>query len=88
MPDDNLKVKARLDPTQPMPTEAQEFARKVHGMLDGQSKDDATVERNLAGYEAMFDLIAAGLYSLASMLAGEGEDSIRLVEAAVANAEV
>jgi hypothetical protein len=36
----------------------------------------------------MFDQIAAGLYALASMLAGEGEDSIRLVEAAVANAEV
>lgn len=31
---------------------------------------------------------AAGLYSLASMLAGEGEDAIRLVEAAIANTEV
>jgi len=36
----------------------------------------------------MFDIIAAGLYSLASMLVGEGEDSIRLVEAAIAGAEV
>ena len=36
----------------------------------------------------MFDLIAAGLYSMASMLVGEGEDSIRLVETAVATAEV
>jgi hypothetical protein len=36
----------------------------------------------------MFDLIAVGLYNLASMLVGEGEDSVRLVETAVANAEV
>lgn len=35
-----------------------------------------------------FDVIAAGLYSLASMLVGEGEDSIRLVETAVATAEL
>lgn len=35
-----------------------------------------------------FDVIAAGLYSMASMLAGEGEDSILLVEAAVATADV
>ncbi len=33
-------------------------------------------------------LIAAGLYSLASMLVGEGEDSVRLVETAVATAEI
>jgi hypothetical protein len=38
--------------------------------------------------EAMLDAIAAGLYSLASMLVGEGEDGVRLVETAVATAEV
>ncbi|HEY2861855.1 MAG TPA: hypothetical protein VGJ21_25875 [Terracidiphilus sp.] len=88
MRDNTFDHNARLDPTEPMPPEAQEFARKVHGMLDGQEKDEATVERQLAGLEGMFDLIAAGLYSLASMLVGEGEDSIRLVETAVATAEV
>jgi DNA-directed RNA polymerase specialized sigma24 family protein len=40
------------------------------------------------GLEAIFQLVAAGLYSLASMLVGEGEESVRLVEEAVANAEV
>jgi hypothetical protein len=34
-----------------------------------------------------FDRMASALYSLASMLAGEGEDSIGLVEIAVATAE-
>jgi hypothetical protein len=40
-----------------------------------------------AGKDEIFDQIAAGLYSLASMLVGEGEDGVRLVETAVANSE-
>ena len=40
-----------------------------------------------AGGDEIFDRIAAGLYSLASMLVGEGEDGVRLVEMAVANSE-
>jgi DNA-directed RNA polymerase specialized sigma24 family protein len=38
--------------------------------------------------EQTFEEIAAGLYGFASMLVGEGEDSIDLVEKAVATAEV
>ena len=41
-----------------------------------------------AGMDEIFNRIAAGLYSLASMLVGEGEDGVRLVEIAVASAEV
>lgn len=78
----------RLNPMQPMPPEAAEFARKVNGMLDGTSKDEATVSAAFEGLESMFDTIAAGLYTLASMLVGEGEDSIQLVELAVANADL
>jgi len=40
------------------------------------------------GMEEVFEQIAAGLYSLASMLVGEGEQSIQLVEAAIAAAQV
>ena len=78
----------RMDISKPMPAEAKEFARRIHGMLDGRTKDEGAVERQLAGFEGMFDLIAAGLYSLASMLVGEGEDSMVLVESAVMNADV
>lgn len=77
-----------LDFTEPVPAEAADFARQVHVMLDGQSKDEATVAKAFEGMEGMFDLIAARLYGLASMLVGEGEDSIHLVETAVANAEI
>jgi hypothetical protein len=57
-------------------------------MMDGQPKDDATVAEALGGMDDVFDLIAAGLYSMASMLLGEGEESIQAVETAIANAEV
>jgi hypothetical protein len=84
----NNNPATRMDTSLPMPPEAAEFTRKVHGMLDGHPKDEATVARELEGFESMFDVIATGLYSLASMLVGEGEDSILLVETAVANADV
>lgn len=85
MPDSPTK---RIDPSEPLPPQAVEFSAKVHALLDGTGKDDATVEQALQGCEGMFDIIAAGLYTLASMLIGEGEESIQATETAVANAEV
>lgn len=77
-----------LIPPQPIPPEAHAFSQRMHGLLDGQPKDEATVTEAFAGMDEMFDLIAAGLYSMASMLVGEGEESVRLVERAVETAEV
>jgi DNA-directed RNA polymerase specialized sigma24 family protein len=54
----------------------------------GHPKDDPTPKEAFAGMDEMFELIAAGLYNLASMLVGEGEDSIALVEQVVATADV
>lgn len=88
MPKETLTSNSGLIPSQPLPEGAVDFVEKVHGLLDGRPKDEATVAQALEGMDSMFDLIAAGLYSIASMLVGEGEDSIRLVETAVANAEV
>jgi hypothetical protein len=77
-----------LIPTKPIPAEAHAFSKRVHGLLDGQPKDDATVRQALEGMDGIVALMAAGMYNMASMLVGEGEDSIRLVETAIANAEV
>lgn len=77
-----------LIPPQPLPCRADDFARQVASLLDGQPKDERTVARALEGMDNMFDKIAAGLYSLASMLVGEGEEGARLVETAIAMAEV
>jgi hypothetical protein len=88
MPNRDQNPNVRLDPKEPLPPQAQDFARKFNKMLDGQQKDEAAVASQFEGLEGMFDIIAAGLYSLASMLVGEGEDSIRVVENAVANADI
>jgi hypothetical protein len=48
----------------------------------------AVTSEEPAGWDEMFDQIAAGLYNLASMLVGEGEESIRLVETAIETAEI
>jgi DNA-directed RNA polymerase specialized sigma24 family protein len=77
-----------LIPPQSMPCAAPAFANKLLGLLDGQPKDEATVNEAFAGFDEMFDVIAAGLYSLASMLVGEGEDSVQLVETAIATADI
>lgn len=82
-----------LIPQQPVPQGAQQFTDRVHGLLDGRQKDDATVaqafqDMDAGGMDQMIDMIAAGLYTMASMLVGEGEESVRLVETAIANADV
>ena len=88
MPQETSVSDSSLIPPQPIPAQAADFARQVHGLMDGQPKDEVTVAKAFEGMDGVFDMIAAGLYSMASMLVGEGEDSIRLVETAVATAEV
>jgi Sigma-70, region 4 len=80
--------KENLSSAKPISEGAEAFSETVHGMLDGHPKDEATVQGAFAGLDEMFDMIAAGLYTLASMLIGEGEDSIRLVERAVETADI
>lgn len=77
-----------LIPPQPIPEGAQAFNERVQGLLDGCPKDDATVAQALEGMDAIVEHIAAGLYTLASMLVGEGEDSVRLVETTIATVQV
>jgi DNA-directed RNA polymerase specialized sigma24 family protein len=51
------------------------------------SSEQAVAEAS-EGLQEIVELVAAGLYSLASMLVGEGADSEQLVETAIANAEI
>ena len=77
-----------LIPPPQMDARTQASAKQYRGMLDGQPKDDETCAEAFEGMEDVFDLIDAGLYSIASMLVGEGEESVRLVETAVATADI
>ena len=84
----NISSNASLMPVQPIPEGAKEFSERMQSLLDGTVKDEATVESALAGMDEMLNSIAVKLYSLASMLVGEGEDSVRLVETAVATTDI
>lgn len=87
MPQNSNSLPDSLIPPQPIPASAYAFSSQIRNLMNGQPKDEATVTKAFEGLEEMFEVIAAGLYSLASMLVGEGEESVRLVEEAVANAE-
>lgn len=50
--------------------------------------EDSATSQALEGIDEMLEQIAADLYSVASMLVGEGEESVRLVEQAVVTADV
>jgi len=85
---EQVSVSESLISPQPMPCGASAFTGQLLGLLDGRPRDEATVKEAFAGLDEMFDRIAVGLYSMASMLVGEGEEGVRLVETAVATAEV
>jgi DNA-directed RNA polymerase specialized sigma24 family protein len=53
-----------------------------------QPKAEATAVKATESIDEMIEVVAAHLYSLASMLVGEGKESERLVEMAVSSAEV
>jgi hypothetical protein len=88
MPQNANSSNDTLIASQPMPADAHAISTRMLGLMDPKSKQEATVSKASEGMGDIFDRIAAGLYNMASMLVGEGEESIRLVEAAVANAEV
>jgi hypothetical protein len=88
MPEETHLPNDNLIPPEPITADAHAFTKRIFGLMDGQPKDDAVVAKAFEGMEHMFDRIAAELYSLASMLVGEGEDSVRLVEKTVAATEV
>lgn len=88
MPDAPTPLPEGLNLAQPVSAGADGLSNRLRGLMDGQPKDEATVTKALEGLDDVFDRMGAKLYRMASMLVGEGEASVRLVETAVANAEV
>jgi hypothetical protein len=62
--------------------------QKMDSTKEGPVSGAEAATREPAGWDEMFDQIAAGLYNLASMLVGESEESVNLVETAIETAEV
>jgi len=74
--------------TAPLVAGAAVHSEHMHGLPEGLTSGSAEAAEAHERLDELIGLIAAGLYSVASMLLGEGEESVRLVETAVAAAEV
>jgi hypothetical protein len=66
----------------PVSDGGQDLRRRANELPNGPLQNQKT-DDNLVGLNEIFDLITSGLYNIASMLVGEGEESARLVEAVV-----
>jgi len=55
---------------------------------DGEAKDPAVVETALSDWDGPIEKIAADLYRISSMLLGEGEEAVRLIERVVTELDV
>jgi len=83
-----LSLDEKFLPDQPIHPQSPAFFSQVSELLAGQPKDPAMVEAALSGWDGVMEKIAGDLYHLGSMLIGEGEDTILLIERVVANVDI
>jgi DNA-directed RNA polymerase specialized sigma24 family protein len=88
MPSNPISLDHSFVPAEPLHPQGAAFFEQVAGMLDGQPHDPAAVEAALSDWDGLLERIAAELYRISSMLLGEGEESIRLIEQVVATVDL
>jgi len=88
MPSKPFSFENSFLPEEPLHPQGAAFFGRITEMLDGQPKDPAVVEAALFGWEGLLEKIAGELYRIASMLLGEGEESIGLIEHVVTNLDL
>lgn len=75
-------------PSHPGSVRSAAISQRLPETSDGRPGEESAAKKHSAGLDEIFDQVAAGLYTLASMLIGEGEESVKLVEKAVETAEI
>jgi DNA-directed RNA polymerase specialized sigma24 family protein len=88
MPSNPISLDTSFIPEEPLHPQGAAFFEQVTGLLDGKPHDPAAVEAALADWDGLLEKIAAELYHISSMLLGEGEESIRLIEQVVATVDL
>jgi DNA-directed RNA polymerase specialized sigma24 family protein len=88
MPSNPISLDRSFIPEEPLHPQGAAFFEQVTGMLDGQPHDPAAVQAALSDWDGLLEKIAAELYRISSMLLGEGEESIRLIEQVVATVDL
>jgi len=85
---ESISPEASFLPEEPVHPQAPAFFAQVSEMMDGQPKDAAVVEAALSGWDGFLERAASDLYRIASMMLGEGEETIALIEKAVATVDI
>jgi DNA-directed RNA polymerase specialized sigma24 family protein len=88
MPSNPELLASSFLPEEPAHPKGAEFFEQVTEMLDGKPKDAAVVEAAMTGWEEMIERIAANSYRIASMLIGEGEEAVGLIEQVITEADL
>jgi hypothetical protein len=88
MPSNTISLDGNFVPEEPLHPKGAEFFEQVSEMLDGQPKEPAVVEAALIQWDGLLETIATELYRISSMLLGEGEEAIGLIENVVANIDL
>jgi hypothetical protein len=88
MPSNLPTLGAGLVPEEPIHLKSAEVFEPVSEMLDGQLRTPAVGKAGVSGGDGLLEEIAADLYRIASMLLGEGEDAVGLIERFVADADL
>jgi hypothetical protein len=88
MPSNSLPLENSFLPEEPAHPQGADFFAQMTEMLDGKPKDPAEVEAALSGWDEVLERIAGDLYRIGSMLLGEGEQTIGLIEQAVTEVDI
>jgi len=81
-------LESKFVPDDPIHPDGAKFFAEVTDMLDGEPKDPALVEARLSGWDELIEKIASELYRIGSMLLGEGEETIQVIERVVVNNDI
>jgi hypothetical protein len=84
MPQEFNSPNSGQTPSAPVAAATEARAEQPHGLPEGQISGNAEAAKAFESIDDLIGRIAAGLYSVASMLLGEGEERVRLVETAAA----
>jgi hypothetical protein len=88
MPTTPVLIDESLLPSAAIAPEDAAYLAPIPAELDGEISGEVASDGPLSGWEEVLERVAADLYRVGSMLTGEGEDTIGLIEEAVAAADV
>jgi hypothetical protein len=88
MSTDSSSLDYSFVPEEPLDPRGDAFFKQLSGMLDGQEKEPAAVDAAFSDWSGILEKIAGDLYRISSMLLGEGEEAVGLIESVVTELDI